>query len=130
MAVIVANSGTTTLTYNSLAVGEVTSLSFDGFSVSTVESTNIQGTTKTFLPGIITPGNISCDVNSNGSDTGQDGVKAAVTARTSNAFAIALADGSSVSGNAIVTGYSLKAAVDGIITASISLQCTGAITIT
>ena len=130
MAVIVANSGTTTLTYKSLAVGEVTSLSFDGFSVSTVESTNIQGTTKTFLPGIITPGNISCDVNSNGSDTGQDGVKAAVTARTSNAFAIALADGSSVSGNAIVTGYSLKAAVDGIITASISLQCTGAITIT
>jgi len=130
MAVIVANSGTTTLTYNSLAVGEVTSLSFDGFSVSTVESTNIQGTTKTFLPGIITPGTISCDVNSNGSDTGQDGVKAAVTARTSNAFAIALADGSSVSGNAIVTGYSIKAAVDGIITASISLQCTGAITIT
>jgi len=130
MAVIVANSGTTTLTYNSLAVGEVTSLSFDGFSVSTVESTNIQATTKTFLPGIITPGNISCDVNSNGSDTGQDGVKAAVTARTSNAFAIALADGSSVSGNAIVTGYSIKAAVDGIITASISLQCTGSITIT
>ena len=130
MAVIVANSGTTTLTYNSLAVGEVTSLSFDGFSVSTVDSTNIQGTTKTFLPGIITPGNISCDVNSNGSDTGQDGVKAAVTARTSNAFAIALADGSSVSGNAIVTGYSLKAAVDGIITASISLQCTGTLTIT
>jgi len=130
MAVIVANSGTTTLTYNSLAVGEVTSLSFDGFSVSTVESTNIQGTTKTFLPGIITPGTISCDVNSNGADTGQDGVKAAVTARTSNAFAIALADGSSVSGNAIVTGYSIKAAVDGIITASISLQCTGAITIT
>jgi len=130
MAVIVANSGTTTLTYNSLAVGEVTSLSFDGFSVSTVDSTNIQGTTKTFLPGIITPGTISCDVNSNGADTGQDGVKAAVTARTSNAFAIALADGSSVSGNAIVTGYSIKAAVDGIITASISLQCTGAITIT
>jgi len=130
MAVIVANSGTTTLTYNTLAVGEVTSLSFDGFSVSTVDSTNIQGTTKTFLPGIITPGTISCDVNSNGADTGQDGVKAAVTARTSNAFAIALADGSSVAGNAIVTGYSIKAAVDGIITASISLQCTGAITIT
>ena len=130
MAVIVANSGTTTLTYNSLAVGEITSLSFDGFSVSTVDSTNIQGTTKTFLPGIITPGTISCDVNSNGADTGQVGVKAAVTARTSNAFAIALADGSSVSGSAIVTGYSLKAAVDGIITASISLQCTGSITIT
>ena len=129
MAVTVANSGTTTLTYNTVVVGEVTSLSFDGFSVSAVESTNIQNTYKTFLPGIITPGTISCDVNSNGTDSGQDAVKAAVTARTSNLFAIALADGSSVSGSAIVTGYSIKAAVDGIITASISLQCTGTITI-
>lgn len=130
MAVIVANGGITTLTYATVAVGEVTSLSFDGFSVSAVESTTIQGTTKTFLPGIITPGTISCDVNSDGTNSGQDAVKAAVSARTSNAFAIALADGSAVSGNAIVTGYSIKAMVDGIITASISLQCTGAITIT
>ena len=130
MAVIVANSGTTTLTYNAIVIGEITSLSFDGFSVSTVESTNIAATTKTFLPGIISPGTISCDVNSDGSNTGQDAVKAAVTARTSYAFSIALSDGSSVSGNAIVTGYSVKASVDAIITASISLQCTGTITIT
>lgn len=130
MAVTVANSGTTTLTYATVVIGEVTSLSFDGFSVSSVESTNIAATTKTFLPGIISPGTISCDVNSDGSNTGQDAIKAAVTARTSNAFAIALADNSTVSGNAIVTGYSIKASVDAIITASISLQCTGAITIT
>lgn len=130
MAVIVANGGTTTLTYNAVLIGEVTSLSFDGFSVSAVESTNISSTTKAFLPGIITPGTISCDVNSNGADTGQDAVKAAITARTSNNFAIALADGSSVSGSAIVTGYSIKASTDALITASISLQCTGTITIT
>lgn len=130
MAVIVANGGTTTLTYNSVAIGEVTSLSFDGFSVSAVESTNIASTTKAFLPGIITPGTISCDVNSDGTNTGQDAIKAAITARAAYAFAIALADGSSVSGSAIVTGYSIKASTDAIITASISLQCTGAITIT
>lgn len=130
MAVTVANSGTTTLTYATVVIGEVTSLSFDGFSVSSVESTNIAATTKTFLPGIISPGTISCDVNSDGSNTGQDAIKTAVTGRTSNAFAIVLADGSTVSGNAIVTGYSIKASVDAIITASISLQCTGAITIT
>lgn len=129
MAVIVANSGTTTLTYNTATIGEVTSLSFDGFAVSAVESTIISATTKTFLPGIISPGTISCEVNSNGADTGQDAIKAAITARTSNAFSIASSDGSSVSGNAIVTGYSIKASTDAIITASISFQCTGAITI-
>lgn len=130
MAVIVANNGTTTLTYNAVAIGEVTSLSFDGFSVSAVESTIISATTKTFLPGVISPGTITCEVNSNGSDAGQDAIKAAISARTSYAFAIASSDGSSVSGNAIVTGYSIKASVDAVITASISLQCTGAITIT
>ena len=129
MAVIVANSGTTSLTYNSALIGEVTSLSYDGFSVSAVESTNITQTTKAFLPGIITPGNISCDVNSDGSNAGQSAIKAAISARTSNTFAIALSDGSSVSGSAIVTGYSIKASTDALITASISLQCTGAITI-
>ena len=129
MAVIVANSGTTSLTYNAVLVGEVTSLSYDGFSVSAVESTNITQTTKAFLPGIITPGNISCDVNSDGSNAGQSAIKAAISARTSNTFAIALSDGSSVSGSAIVTGYSIKASTDALITASISLQCTGAITI-
>ena len=129
MAVIVANSGTTSLTYNAVVIGEVTSLSYDGFSVSAVESTNITQTTKAFLPGIITPGNISCDVNSDGSNAGQSAIKAAISARTSNAFAIALSDGSSVSGSAIVTGYSIKASTDALITASISLQCTGAITI-
>ena len=129
MAVIVANSGTTSLTYNTVVIGEVTSLSYDGFSVSAVESTNITQTTKAFLPGIITPGNISCDVNSDGSNAGQSAIKAAISARTSNAFAIALSDGSSVSGSAIVTGYSIKASTDALITASISLQCTGAITI-
>ena len=130
MAVIVAKSGTTSLTYNAVLVGEVTSLSYDGFSVSAVESTIISSTTKAFLPGVISPGTISCDVNSNGADTGQDAIKAAITARTSNTFAIASSDGSTISGNAIVTGYSIKASTDAIITASISLQCTGAITIT
>lgn len=130
MAVIVANSGTTSLTYNSVLIGEVTSLSYDGFSVSAVESTNITSTTKAFLPGIITPGTISCDFNSDGANAGQDAIKAAISARTANAFAIALSDGSSVSGSAIVTGYSIKASTDALITASISLQCTGTITIT
>lgn len=129
MAVIVANSGTTSLTYNSVLIGEVTSLSYDGFGVSAVESTNITQTTKAFLPGIVTPGTISCEVNSDGSNTGQDAIKAAISARTANAFSIASSDGSAVSGSAIVTGYSIKASTDALITASITLQCTGTITI-
>ena len=131
MAISVANGGTTlSLGASPTLIGELTSLNFSGFGLSAVESTNLAATTKTFLPGIISPGTISCDFNSDGGNAGQDLIKSTVTARTSIAFAIASADASTFSGSAIITGYDYKAAVDGVITGSVTLQVTGALTIT
>jgi len=131
MAISVANGGTTlSLGASPTLIGELTSLNFSGFGLSAVESTNLAATTKTFLPGIISPGTISCDFNSDGANAGQDLIKSTVTARTSIAFAIASADASTFSGSAIITGYDYKAAVDGVITGSVTLQVTGALTIT
>ena len=129
MAVIVANGGTT-LTLVSTVIGEVTSINVSGFGISAVESTNLAATTKTFLPGVISPGTISCDFLSDGGNAGQDLIKSTVSARTAIAFSIASADGSTFSGSSIITGYDYKAAVDGIITGSVTLQVTGALTIT
>jgi hypothetical protein len=131
MAISVANGGTTlSLGATPTLIGEITSINVSGFGLSAVESTNLAATTKTFLPGIISPGTISCDFNSDGANAGQDLIKSTVTARTSIAFAIASADGSSFSGSCIITGYDYKAAVDGVITGSVSLQVTGTLTIT
>ena len=132
MAASVANSATTSLSLGStpILIGEVTSINVSGFGLSAVESTNIAATTKTFLPGIISPGTISCDFLSDGGNAGQDLIKSTVTARTAIAFSIASADGSTFSGSSIITGYDYKAAVDGIITGSVTLQVTGALTIT
>jgi hypothetical protein len=131
MAISVANGGTTlSLGATPTLIGELTSLNFSGFGLSSVESTNLAATTKTFLPGIISPGTISCDFNSDGANAGQDLIKSTVTARTAIAFAIASTDGSTFSGSSIITGYDFKAAVDGVITGSVSLQVTGALTIT
>ena len=131
MAISVANGGTTlSLGATPTLIGELTSLNFSGFGLSAVESTNLAATTKTFLPGIISPGTISCDFNSDGGNAGQDLIKSTVTARTSISFAIASADSSTFSGSAIITGYDYKAAVDGVITGSVTLQVTGALTIT
>ena len=133
MAVSVANGGTTlTLGTGGSAklIGEITSLNVSGFGLSAVESTNLAATTKTFLPGIISPGTISCDFNSDGGNDGQDLIKSTVTSRAAIAFAIASADSSTFSGSAIITGYDYKAAVDGVITGSVTLQVTGTLTIT
>ena len=131
MAISVANGGTTlSLGATPVLIGELTSLNFSGFGLSAVESTNLAATTKTFLPGIISPGTISCDFNSDGANAGQDLIKSTVTGRTSIVFAIASADGSTFSGSSIITGYDYKAAVDGVITGSVTLQVTGTLTIT
>jgi hypothetical protein len=131
MAISVANGGTTlSLGATPTLIGELTSLNFSGFGLSAVESTNLAATTKTFLPGIISPGTISCDFNSDGGNAGQDLIKSTVTGRTSITFAIASADASTFGGSAIITGYDYKAAVDGVITGSVTLQVTGTLTIT
>lgn len=131
MAVSVANGGTTlSLGATPTLIGEITSLNVSGFGLSAVESTNLAATTKTFLPGIISPGTISCDFNSDGANAGQDLIKSTVTSRAAIAFVIASADGSTFSGSSIITGYDYKAAVDGVITGSVTLQITGALTIT
>ena len=131
MAVSVANGGTTlSLGATPTLIGEITSLNVSGFGLSAVESTNLAATTKTFLPGIISPGTISCDFNSDGANAGQDLIKSTVTSRSAIAFVIASADGSTFSGSSIITGYDYKAAVDGVITGSVTLQVTGTLTIT
>lgn len=131
MAISVANGSTTlSLGASPVLIGEITSINFSGFGLSAVESTNLAATTKTFLPGIISPGTISCDFNSDGGNAGQDLIKATVTSRTAILFAIASAEASTFSGSAIITGYDYKAAVDGVITGSATLQVTGALTIT
>ena len=131
MAISVANGGTTlSLGATPTLIGEITSLNVSGFGLSAVESTNLAATTKTFLPGIISPGTISCDFNSDGSNAGQDLIKSTVTSRAAIAFVIASTDGSTFSGSSIITGYDYKAAVDGVITGSVTLQVTGTLTIT
>jgi len=131
MAVSVANGGTTlSLGATPTLIGEITSINVSGFGLSAVESTNLAATTKTFLPGIISPGTISCDFYSDGSNSGQDLIKSTVTSRAAIAFSIASADGSTFSGSSIITGYDYKAAVDGVITGSVTLQITGTLTIT
>jgi hypothetical protein len=116
-----------------VALGEVTSISFDGVAQSTIEITQLSDSVKKFTAGLLDPGSISLEVNLDQDDATQALLFAASTDRTLRSylisFGVASSGGMTVSGLGIVTGFSVKAGLDAVLTASFTIKCTAAYTI-
>jgi len=116
-----------------VALGEVTSISFDGVAQSTIEITQLSDAVKKFTAGLLDPGSISLEVNLDQDDATQALLFAASTDRTLRSylisFGVASSGGMTVSGLGIVTGFSVKAGLDAVLTASFTIKCTAAYTI-
>lgn len=116
-----------------VALGEVTSISFDGVAQSTIEITQLSDAVKKFTAGILDPGSISLEVNLDQDDATQALLFTASTDRTLRSylisFGVASSGGMTVSGLGIVTGFSVKAGLDAVLTASFTIKCTAAYTI-
>jgi hypothetical protein len=114
---------------------EVLSINFDGATQATIDTTSLTSTMKSFKVGTVDPGSISLEVNLDGDDTnGQLVLQTAATDQTGRSFLItygsAAAGGCTISGIAFVTSFSIKAAIDTVLTASFTLKLSGAYTIT
>lgn len=129
----------TTISFDSVNIGEVLSLSADGMKLSTIDVTNITQRHRVFVPGIIDSGTIGVEVNYDDTpNTGQVNmikqmdVTAATTAPSVKAVVFtcgsATNKGFTLSGNAIVTDFSTKIGIDAAVTASFNLKWTGAVT--
>jgi len=116
-----------------VALGEVTSISFDGVAQSTIEITQLSDAVKKFTAGILDPGSISLEVNLDQDDATQTLLFTASTDRTLRSylisFGVASTGGMTVNGLGIVTGFSVKAGIDAVLTASFTIKCTAAYTI-
>lgn len=127
----VATSGA--YTAPTVALGEVTSISFDGVAQSTIEITQLSDAVKKFTAGLLDPGSISLEVNLDQDDATQALLFTASTDRTLRSylisFGVASSGGMTVSGLGIVTGFSVKAGLDAVLTASFTIKCTAAYTI-
>ena len=120
-------------TVPTVALGEVTSISFDGVAQSTIEITQLSDAVKKFTAGLLDPGSISLEVNLDQDDATQALLFTASTDRTLRSylisFGVASSGGMTVSGLGIVTGFSVKAGLDAVLTASFTIKCTAAYTI-
>ena len=116
------------------AIGEVTSLSFDGVAQSSLEVTSITDAVKKYKAGILDPGSISIELNLDYDDTQQVVLATASSDRALRSYLIsfgaASTGGMTVSGVGVVTGFSVKAATDAVLTVSFTIKCSAAYTLT
>jgi hypothetical protein len=117
----------------SVALGEVTSISFDGVAQSTIEVTQLTDAVKKYAAGLLDPGSISMEVNLDQDDATQTLLFTAATDRVLRSYLISFGTaggGMTVHGVGIVTGFSVKAGLDAVLSASFTIKCSAAYTIT
>lgn len=114
-------------------IGEVTSLSFDSVAQSSLEVTSITDAVKKYKAGILDPGSISIELNLDYDDAQQVALATASSDRALRSYLItfgaASTGGMTVSGVGIVTGFSVKAATDTVMTASFTIKCSALYTL-
>ena len=132
MAVALGNGATLEVGSSSTPttlVANLTTVSFDGFKVSTVETSALSSTYKTFIPGLLEGGSISITCNSDTSDAGQSLLTTNMLAKTLTYFILTFADGSIIGDTtgdtAYVDSYKTDASVDSVQMATWTLKTTG-----
>jgi hypothetical protein len=123
-----ANGTITPLAY--LEVGEITDFDGPSGSASVIDTTNLQSTAKEKLMGLPDEGQFSLTINRQPDDAGQLAVSAARKARTEKNFKLTLSDGSVLSFAGYVLGDTWSGGVDGKVSGSITIEISGAVSLT
>lgn len=115
-------------------IAEVKSISGPSETRDTLDVTNMDSPNqyKEFVATLIDGGTISCDINFIGDNTTQNGLRTDMLAGTARNFQLLMANtGASLYAfTAFVTEFSPSFDVESIVTASISMKITGAVTFT
>ena len=111
-------------------IAEVKSFSGPGGEASEIDVTSLDSTGKEFRLGLQDEGNITLDCLLVPGDTAQEGLRADRAAGTVRNFKLILPDTATttLSFAALVKGFSIAGGVDDVVSASVSLRVTGAVT--
>ena len=121
-------------TYNSVAIGDILSISAPSVTVATIDTTNIADVYRTFLGGTIDSGSMTLELNYDPHGTAGAALEAEWEATAANApvartCVITFSDSSTYTFSAIMTGFSVTLATDAAVTASATFKISGAVTV-
>ena len=133
MSTALASQGTTLSIKDSgstyIIVGGFKSFSdLGGGQASEIDTTDLSSVAKTKLLGLKDFGTIKCDFNFNPHDAGQAKLKTLNNTSASNDMKITYSDGTVEAFTAYVSTFATAAGVDAIVSLSVSLVITGAVT--
>ena len=124
----------TTFSYNSVAIGDIVSISTPSVSVATIDTTSVASVYRTFLGGTIDSGEMSLEIMYDPNSTAGAILEVEWEATASAApvqreCVITFSDSSSYTFYAILTAFSASVQIDDKVTASVQLRVSGAITV-
>ena len=116
-----------------VVIGQVLSVSGPSASVATIDTTDIAGSSKTFIAGMVDGGEVSLEVSYDPDTDDSENHTVMTTdflAGTARTWTILWSDGSLVTASGIITSFSASASIDDKVTASFAIKVTGAVTFT
>ena len=130
------SSNTVTISYDGTPIGDITSISAPSVSVATIDTTSMDDIFRTFLGGTIDSGELSVEFMYDPNSTGQTKLEAEWESTASvnpvaKQIVISFLDtgSSTYTFDAILTGMSVSAAIDSVVTGSASFKVSGSILI-
>ena len=110
------------------SVGQITSLEVDGIKCDSVDVTaaDSPNACRQFLPTVIDPGEITFEINHDGSADGiANKLHATILARTVEVWTVTFPDTSTWACSGFITNFGIKNDVEGKIANSITIKCSG-----
>ena len=127
MAGITAN--TTTIEFDGNTPDDLLSISGPSVNASTIDTTSMGSSERSFLGGNIDGGEITFDIAFDPDSTTHKLLTGdLLTSTASTAFLITWSDGAETSGTGILTGFSATGSMDDKLTASATIKISGAVT--
>ena len=108
-------------------IPEINSFSGPGGSVSVIDVTDLSSAAKEKLAGLNDNGQLGFELNLIPTNTQHAALRAAKDAGTTQSFELEFVDGTVWTFSAIVVGFSVSGAIDGVVKASVTLEISGEI---
>ena len=120
-------SNGTTITVDSQLIGDVISISPASVSVTTIDSSDLDSTWRTFIGGLRDGGDCSFEIAYDPSDASHVALEADIDG-SEKAVSVAWSDATTCTFNAIITSYAPSATLDDKLTCSVGMKISGAVT--
>jgi len=127
MAAITANTTQISIDGGSTMIADVTSISPISLSLATLDTSNLDSTWRTFIGGIKDGGECTFEINYDPASTSHLTIEAAIDG-TAKDILVRFSDSKDIEFDAVITSFSITAAMDAVVTASLGMKITNSIT--